>query len=73
MELTSQPLPTAALQMAEPASSYVSFTRRHCPKCLYAIRTEETIPSNYEQAGDGHVGRVLGMSRDVVLVKHSFQ
>lgn len=25
MELTSQPLPTAALQMAEPASSYVSF------------------------------------------------
>lgn len=72
MELTSQPLPTAALQMAEPASSYVSFAR-HCPKCLYAIRTEETIPSNYEQAGDGHVGRVLGISRDVVLVKHSFQ
>lgn len=33
------------------------------------IRTKETIPSNYEQAGDGHASRVLRVSRDVVFLE----
>lgn len=65
MELTSQPLPTAALQMAEPASSHISFARH----CKMFIRTKETISSNYEEAGDGHASRVLRVSRDVVFLE----
>lgn len=65
MELTSQPLPTAALQMAEPASSHISFA--HIAKMF--IRTKETIPSDYEQAGDRHASRVLRVSRDVVFIE----
>lgn len=33
------------------------------------IRTKETIPSNYEQAGDGHASRVLRVSRDMVFLQ----
>lgn len=33
------------------------------------IRTKETIPSNYEQAGDGHASRVLRVSSDVVFLE----